>query len=209
MPEQAKVSILIIDDDRSSQVALQLILDSEGWQVKVQPLASEILNEMARQEWTLILVNVALTGMSGPTFAMLRDLCQSPAVEGGKRRVRVLFMVPELLADHAQPILEYEHVPYTLKPFHLHDFLEKVSDLLLESGAIPKSIRQVRTAYAGSDRRGKDRRKARDRRETLMFAAREDYQMTDEEITEYEKQEASEGKKRYKPPTDLGQPKGR
>jgi CheY-like chemotaxis protein len=209
MPEKANVSILIIDDDRSSQAALQLILDSEGWQVKVQPLASEILHEMAAQEWTLILANVAMTGMSGPIFATLRELSQAPAMEGGKRRVRVLFMVPELLADHAQPILEYEHVPYTLKPFHLHDFLEKVSDLLLESGAIPKAIRQVRIAYAGSDRRGKDRRKARDRREKLMFAAREDYQMTDEEITEYEKQEATEGKKRYKPPTDLGQPKGR
>jgi DNA-binding response OmpR family regulator len=209
MPEQPKVSILIIDDDRSSQAALQLILDSEGWQIKVQPLASEILNEMSAQEWTLILVNVALTGMSGPTFAMLRDLCQAPAMEGSKRRVRVLFMIPALLADHGQPILEYEHVPYTIKPFHLHDFLEKVSDLLMESGAISKSIRQVRPAFGGSDRRAKERRKSRDRRETPMFAARDDYQWSDEELAEFEKQEATEGKKRFKPPTDLGQPKGR
>jgi DNA-binding response OmpR family regulator len=209
MPEQGKVSILIIDDDKSSQSALQLILDSEGWQIKVQPLASEILNEMAAQEWTLILVNVALTGMSGPTFAMLRDLCQAPAVEGTKRRVRVLFMVPALLSDHAQPILEYEHVPYTIKPFHLHDFLEKVSDLLLESGSISKSIRQVRPTFGGAERRAKERRKSSDRRDMPMFAARDDSQWSDEDMAEFEKQEASESKKRYKPPTDLGQPKRR
>jgi len=71
MPE---TKILIIDDDATSQAALQLILDSEGWKIRVQPLASEILNELAREEWTLLLANVALTGMSGPAFATLRDL---------------------------------------------------------------------------------------------------------------------------------------
>ncbi len=203
MPE---TKILIIDDDATSQAALQLILDSEGWKVKVQPLANEILNELAREEWTLLLANVALTGMSGPVFATLRDLAQAPAFEAGQRRVRVLFIVPELIAAHAQPILEYEHVPYALKPFHMHDFLEKLSDLLLEAGAIEKPIRQVRLAFAGPERRGKDRRKARDRRETPMFAARDDYYMTEEEIAEYEQQEATERKKTYQPPTDLGSP---
>jgi CheY-like chemotaxis protein len=203
MPE---TKILIIDDDAASQAALQLILDSEGWKVKVQPLWSEILNELAREEWTLLLANVALTGMSGPTFATLRDLAQAPALEAGKRRVRVLFIVPELIASHAQPMLEHEHVPYALKPFHMHDFLEKISDLLMEAGAIAQPIRQVRLAYAGPERRGKDRRKGSNRRDTPMFASRDDYYMTEEEITEYEQQEATEGKKTYRPPTDLGSP---
>src|SRR5256885_3924678 len=57
--------------------------------------------------------------------------------------VRVLFLVPELAAPEAQPALEHEQLPYSLKPFHLHDFLEKVSDLLLETGAIPQPIRRV------------------------------------------------------------------
>lgn len=203
MPE---TKILIVDDDATSQAALQLILDSDGWNVKVQPLVSEVLNELTREEWTLLLANVALTGMSGPTFATLRDLAQAPVLEAGKRRVRVLFIVPELIAAHAQPILEYEHVPYALKPFHMHDFLEKISDLLMEAGAIDKPIRQVRLAYAGPDRRGKDRRKSRDRRETPMFAARDDYYLSEEEIAEYEQQEAIERKKVWRPRTDLGSP---
>jgi len=89
---------------------------------------------------------------------------------------------------------------------HMHDFLEKIGDLLMEAGAIEKPIRQVRMAYAGPNRRGKDRRKSRDRRETPMFAARDDYYMTEEEIAEYEQQEATERKKTYRPRTDLGSP---
>ena len=74
----------------------------------------------------------------------LRELALAPAMESGKARVRVLFLVPEAGAGAVQPVLEQERLPYALKPFNLHDVLEKVSDLLLEAGAIPQSIRQVR-----------------------------------------------------------------
>lgn len=202
----AEVRILIIDDDEASRSALRQILDSEGWKVHIQPLASEILNELAKTEWTLFIVNVALTGLSGPVFATLRDLSQAPALESGKRRVRVLFLVPELLAEHAQPLLEFERVPYVMKPLHMHDFLDKVGDLLVEAGAIPRAIRRVRELH-GSERRQKERRGAgRNRRESPMFAAREEYYMTEEEIAEYEKQEAGQKKQSSKPPTDLGSP---
>lgn len=201
------IRILIIDDDEASQTALRHVLDSEGWKFKVQPLASEILNELASGEWTLMIANVALTGLSGPLFATLRDLAHAPAIESGKRRVRVLFMVPELLGQHAQPWLEHEKLPYVLKPLTLQDFLDKVGDLLLEAKAIPKPLRQVRPEFKPAERRLKDRRGAQDRRLSPMFAAREDYLLTEEEIAEYERQEAEERRREYHPPTDLGSPK--
>lgn len=202
------VRILIIDDDEASQTALRHVLDSEGWKFKIQPMASETLNDLAGSEWTLVLVNVALVGLSGPLFATLRELALAQAIEEGKRRVRVLFIVPELMGEHAQPWLEHERLPYVLKPLNLHDFLEKVSDLLLENKAIPRPIRQVRAEIKGSERRVKERRKTQDRRLTPMFAAREDYPMSEEEVLAYEQQEAEASKKkRYQPVTDLGAPK--
>lgn len=206
-----EVRILIIDDDEASQAALRCVLDSEGWKFKIQPLASEVLNELAAAEWSLLLVNVALTGVSGPLFATLRDLAQAaPLDAAGKPRVRVLFLVPELLAQHSQGWLEQEHVPYSLKPINLHDFLERVSDLLVENQSIVRPIRQVRADSQAKERRGRDRRKNQDRRNKTMFASRDEYYMTDEEVAAYEKQEAESSKgKRYKPPTDLGSPKGR
>jgi len=203
-PKEREIHILIVDDDEASQKALWQVLDSEGWRVRVVPLADAAMEQLAHGNWTLVIANVALTGLSGPLFNTLKELALSPPLEGGKRRLRVLFIVPMLVAEHAQSILERERLPYSLKPFHLHDFLEKVSDLLLESQAISAPIRRVQTTGA-DERRQRDRRKSDDRRQTTMFAARDEYFMTEEEVTEYEKQEAAErSKSPYKPPTDLG-----
>jgi DNA-binding response OmpR family regulator len=208
------VGILIVDDDRSSQTALRELLDSEGWRVGIVPLASQALPELAGGDWSLVIANVSLTGLDGPLFTTLKELAQAEPLEDGRKRARVLFLVPELAGAVAQPVLEREHVPYALKPFHLHDFLEKVSDLLMETSSIAAPIRHVRPDFAA---RGAVRKLGRAEREkagqhstaraTNMFATREDYQMTEEEITEYEKQEAAETirrKKKKDPNSGLG-----
>ncbi len=194
------VRILIIDDDEASQAALRQVLDSEGWKVRIVPLANQALAELASSNWTLVIVNVAMTGLAGPLFSTLKELALAPGVEAGRTRARVLFLVPELAGAEAQPVLEQERLPYSLKPFHLHDFLEKVSDLLLETNAIPGPIRRVRHEYKGTERRGTDRRSGHERRETAMFASREDYMMSEEEIAEFERQEEEERKKKKKQP---------
>jgi DNA-binding response OmpR family regulator len=193
------VRILVIDDDATSQSALRQILDSEGWKVAVVPMVREGLVTLATGDWKLVIVNVAMTGVEGPLFTTLKELAQAEAAEG-KPRVGVLFLVPELAAYDAKPVLEKEKLPYVLKPYHLHDFLERVSDLLMETRSISDPIRQVRRPK--SDRRSKDRR-AGDRRNSPMFASRKDYYMTEEEIAEYEKQEAESRKKKEEEKKDF------
>lgn len=195
-----QVSILIIDDDEQSQTALGHVLASEGWTVRIVPLANRALAELAGGDYALVLVNVTLTGLDGPLFTTLRELALAPPLDGNKRRARVLFLVPELAGAEAQPVLERDHLPYTLKPFHLHDFLEKVSDLLLETGTITTPIRRVRWEFKGPERRRKERRSGLDSRQTAMFASREDYMMTEEELAEFERQEEEARKKKKKQP---------
>ena len=93
-------------------------------------------------------------------------------------------------------------MPYLLKPFHLHDFLERVSDLLMETETIATPIRQVRQGIRS--RRGRGRENATglgSTRGTSMFANRDEYVMSEEEILEYERQqvEESDQKKKKKP----------
>jgi DNA-binding response OmpR family regulator len=208
------VGILIVDDDRSSHSALRELLDSEGWHVGVVPLASQALQELSSGEWSLVIANVSLTGLEGPLFTTLKELAQAAPLEDGRKRARVLFLVPELAAAIAQPVLEREHVPYALKPFHLHDFLEKVSDLLLETSAIAAPIRHVKQEPGA---RGELRTLGRTQREktgpqatgraTNMFATRDDYQMSEEDYIEYERQENQEEQQRKKkksPNSSLG-----
>jgi DNA-binding response OmpR family regulator len=199
------VGILIVDDDRSSQTALRELLDSEGWRVGIVPLASQALPELAGGDWSLVIANVSLTGLDGPLFTTLKELAQAAPLEDGHKRARVLFLVPELAGAIAQPVLEREHVPYALKPFHLHDFLEKVSDLLMETAAIAAPIRDVRAGFGVHVAPRKLSRAERERagtaasgRATNMFATREDYQMTEEELIDYERQEEAETLRRKK-----------
>lgn len=232
----AEVGILIVDDDIVSQRALKNVLDSEGWRVRIVPLAAHALPELANGLWSLVIANVALTDPRGPLFAILRELEHAgsgaaetapdeeeairppKAVTSNKadsngdeiknedgdgngnspKRVRVLFLVPQTFAKHVQPILEREALPYSLKPYHLHDFLEKVSELLVESGAIADPIRTMGNPARFKKRRKTAGRTQRDSRRNSMFASREDYQMTEEEMAEWERQEEEDRKKREK-----------
>ena len=159
------VGILIVDDDRDSQAALRELLGSEGWRLGITSVASQALPELATGEWSLVIINVAMSGLEGPVYDTLKELAQAPPVEGESKRARVLFLVPELAGRTAQPVLERERLPYVLKPFHLHDFLEKVSDLLMETSAITDPIRRVKQLHGGPDLR--DGRRAEREREDV------------------------------------------
>jgi DNA-binding response OmpR family regulator len=198
-----EVGILIVDDDIANQRALKNVLDSEGWRVRIVPVVAHALNELANGSWNLAIVNVALADVRGPLFAILKELAEAdatvPSIEGQPApiRLRSLFLVPQDRSRELVPILEREGLPYSLKPYHLNDFLEKVSDLLVEAGAIAEPLRAIGGFNMGRKKR-RTAKTARDGRRGTMFASREDYQMTDEEMVEYEREESESRKKREK-----------
>ncbi len=193
-----KISILIIDDDKVSQSALRQVLDSEGWQVRVVSKIGDALPELASGEWSLVIVNISMTTLSSPVFLTLKELALAPAIEADKVRARVLFIVPESAGSEVRPVLEKERLPYVLRPFQFNDFLEKVSDLLQETDALTAPIRHVRHDVRAADRKRQESRAGHEsairqgRRDTGMFAKRDEYVMTEEEINEYEKAEKEE-----------------
>lgn len=218
-----EVGILIVDDDVDSQRALKNVLDSEGWRVHIVTLASQALAELASGNWNLAIVNVTLAERNGALFAVLRELSladmQVPAPgesargesAGGetgdhqtaeaRKKFRALFLVPRNAARDAQIALEREGLPYSFTPYHLHDFLEKVSELLVEAGAIAEPIRSIGGFAARRPRPrelGSPGHSQREKGRGVMFASREDYQMTEEEMAEFERQEEEERKKREK-----------
>jgi CheY-like chemotaxis protein len=200
MSAPVKVTILIIDDDPSSQATMRQMLDSEGWTVHVANTAAVVLPVLAKADWTMVIANVAVTGITGPLFTTLKTLALAPAMEDGNGRLRVLFLLPEAMGPDARKLLESEHLPYVSRPFNLQDFLEKVSDLLIERAAIPKPIRRVRFGGSSSARQigGLHERPRHHERGQGMFARGGDYSMTEEEIAEYEKNEKEEALRRKK-----------
>jgi DNA-binding response OmpR family regulator len=198
--EPKQVNILVLDQEGPSATALRQVLDSEGWRVRVIPESKLLLAELKTGEWSLVIANIALLGLNSPGYLTLRELAGVPAEEGG--RVRTLFLVPEMVGSQFVGVLEKARLPYVVRPYHLHDFLEKVSDLLVEVNAIAAPLRQVRYEF------GELRKKKREAsRTTSMFASRDEYSYTEEELAEYEKQESENSRsKRNKPLTKLGDP---
>ena len=199
-PAPQQVGILVLDDDAPGGSAVKQILDSEGWRVRNVSDTQMLLAELKTGEWSLVIANVALSGIEGPAFVTLRELASVSPEDGG--RVRVLFLIPELAGGQYIGHLEVAHLPYVVRPYHLHDFLEKVSDLLVEVKAIEGPIRQVRHEFGALRKKKKQAG-----RSNSMFASRDTFSYTDEELAEYEKQESESSRsRRTKPRVNLGDP---
>jgi len=196
-PVPQQVGILVLDDAAGGS-AVKQILDSEGWRVRIVPDLPMLLSELKTGEWSLVVANVAITGIDGAVFVTLRELASVASADGG--RMRVLYLIPELAGGQYIGPLEATRLPYVLRPYHLHDFLEKVSDLLVEVKAIEGPIRQVRHEFGALRKKKKQAG-----RSNSMFASRDSFSYSDEELAEYEKAESeSASSKRSKPRTNLG-----
>jgi DNA-binding response OmpR family regulator len=195
-----QVAILVLEDDADNAAAARQLLDSEGWRVHIVTDASLLLNELRNGEWALVVANVAVTGTDSAAFTTLRELASVPADEGG--RIRVLYIIPEMSDIKYMRVLEQARLPYVVRPFNFHDLIQKVSDLLFEVHAIAVPLRQVGREF------GVVRKKKQEAgRTNTMFASRESYSYSEEEVAEYERQEASSSR-RHKPRTNLGDPNG-
>ena len=80
--EPRQVGILVLDEDAQGS-AVRQILDSEGWRVRIVPDTKLLLTELKTAEWSLVIANIALTGLDTPPFITLRELASVP----GKKAV--------------------------------------------------------------------------------------------------------------------------
>ena len=199
-PLPRQVGILVLEDDPKNSGVLKQILDSEGWRVRVVPDIGMLHAELKTTDYSLLIANVSLIGVDSPTFHVLKELATVSVEDGG--RIRALFVIPEMGSSQFIGHLEIAHLPYVLRPFHLHDLLEKVSDLLVEVKAIEGPLRMTRYEFGGARKKKKE-----SNRTTSMFASRDSYSYTEEEIAEYEKQESqASAARKFKPRTNLGNP---
>ena len=194
-----QVGILVLDNDPRGASAVKQVLDSEGWRVRVVSDAKMLLSELKSADWSLVVANAAAIDLESPAFITLREIATVPQDAGG--RIRALFVIPETAERQFIGAIEAARLPYVVRPYHLHDFLEKVSDLLVEIKVIEAPIRLVRREFGAL--RKKKRQAART---NSMFASRDTFSYTEEEIAEYEREEAQSSKSKRKTRVNLGDP---
>jgi DNA-binding response OmpR family regulator len=193
-----QVGILVLDSDPHGASAVKQVLDSEGWRVRAVTDAKMLLSELKSADWSLVVANAAAIDLDSPAFLTLREIATVPQEAGG--RIRALFIIPETGERHLTAEIEASRLPYVVRPYHLHDFLEKVSDLLVEIKVIDAPIRLVRREF------GAIRKKKKQAGRNSMFAARDTFSYTEEEIAEYEQEEEAAAKSKRKTRVNLGDP---
>ena len=193
-----QVGILVLDNDPSGASAVKQVLDSEGWRVRVVPDEKALLAELKSADWSLVVANAAAMDLDSPAFFTLREIATVPQESGG--RIRALFIIPETAERQLTGQIEASRLPYVVRPYHLHDFLEKISDLLVEIKVIDAPIRLVRREF------GAIRKKKKQAGRNTMFAARDTFSYTEEEIAEYEREETEASKSKRKTRINLGDP---
>src|SRR5258708_26825975 len=72
-----QVGILVLDENAPGGSAVKQILDSEGWRVRIVPDTQMLLSELKTGEWSLVIADVAMTGLDGPAFITLRETIRS------------------------------------------------------------------------------------------------------------------------------------
>jgi DNA-binding response OmpR family regulator len=201
MPKE--INILVVEDDPGSQNAIQMMLDAEGWRVKIIGDADAAMQELAHGSWALVVANLSIVEPSSPLFQILKELAQAAPVEEGKSRVRVLFVVPTSEVTQLIPVLENARLPYAMKPYQFNDFIEKVNDLLLQAQFLSKTARERGFAFEKSERTKTGKPGKKGTAANSMFASRDEYYYTEEELAEYEREQSDEEKKKKK--TKLGE----
>jgi DNA-binding response OmpR family regulator len=194
-----QVGILVLDNDPHGASAVKQVLDSEGWRVRVVPDTKMLLSELKSADWSLVVANVAAMDLESPAFFTLREIATVPHEAGG--RIRALFVIPETGERRFNQQIEAARLPYVVRPYHLHDFLEKVSDLLVAIKVIEAPIRLVRREFGALRKKKKQASRL-----NSMFAARDVFSYTEEEIAEYEREEAQAAKDKRKTRINLGDP---
>ena len=194
-----QVGILVLDNDPRGASAVKQVLDSEAWRVRVVPDAKMLLSELKSADWSLVVANAAAMDLESPAFFTLREIATVPQESGG--RIRALFVIHETGERRFTQQIEAARLPYVVRPYHLHDFLEKVSDLLVEIKVIEAPIRLVRREFGALRTKKKQASRL-----NSMFAARDVFSYTEEEIAEYEREEAQAAKDKRKTRINLGDP---
>jgi|SoiMethySBSTD1v2_1073268.scaffolds.fasta_scaffold117388_1 DNA-binding NtrC family response regulator len=123
-------SILVVDDESTTQDTLGLFLETEGYSVAVAGSGEEALTRIEQQEFDVIVADVVMPGVSG-----LEVLERSRALNPS---AAVILMTGHATVEMAIEALRKGACDYLQKPFVLHDLSRCVQRLLRRPPAPPE-----------------------------------------------------------------------
>ena len=145
------VSILLVDDHPENLLALEAVLKDTGHKLVPAQSGADALRAVLREEFALILMDVAMPGLDGyETAEMIRRRERS-------RHTPIIFLTANVQSDaHVFKGYSVGAVDYLFKPFIPDVLLSKVAvfvELFTKRQAIKESADALRRAYAEMEQR--------------------------------------------------------
>jgi DNA-binding response OmpR family regulator len=135
MPEEPKPRILVVEDDESITLGLQMNLEAEGYRVTVAMDGEDGLAQALGGDFDLLVLDVMLPRMNG--FELVRSL-------RGKGSTLPVIMLSARGAEMDKVMgLELGAEDYITKPFGLAELLARVKAVLRRDGIVKRRGEQL------------------------------------------------------------------
>lgn len=124
----AQGCILVIEDEPTIAQLVMDVLEEEGHKVEAVLDSKEALNRVARRNYDLLICDLRMPGLDGPTFY------ESLAQAGSPMRNRLLFMTGDTLGPRTLEFLKPRKLRYLAKPFLVEELKLAVREMLQAGG---------------------------------------------------------------------------
>ena len=120
--------ILVVDDEPTILAFLKEVLGGEGYDVATAGSGKEALDRIGSEEYSLILCDIKLPGMSGV------ELYEQIEKTASSLQKRVMFITGDVLAADTREFLKRTKAPYVTKPFDIAKLKEEVNRVIVSAG---------------------------------------------------------------------------
>jgi DNA-binding NtrC family response regulator len=132
----AKPKVMLVDDEERFRITLAKLLTVRGLDVVTLGSGAEALEELGRQPYDVILLDVRMPGMNGiETLAEIKKL--NPAIE-------VIILTGHASVDAAVDIMKLGGYDYLLKPCSVEELTDKIDGAFERKKA--REERKLKTA---------------------------------------------------------------
>lgn len=119
---QIPSSILVVDDDPDIGQVLKMMLDFEGYTVKLLNRADTTEDMLDQQHFDLIILDMLIAGIKGT------DVCA--AIRQNRKFNKVPILMISALPDAMQVCLEAGATAFISKPFEMNEILSEIRNIL-------------------------------------------------------------------------------
>ena len=120
-------TILIVDDEPSIIVALQFLMEQEGYNVRTAETGELALDLISRYRPDLILLDIMLPGIDG------YGVCEKVRLNPDYRNIKIIFLTAKERETEIAKGLTLCGDAYITKPFLNSEIISTVEELLIKS----------------------------------------------------------------------------